>query len=74
MAHSPIQEFLGIGGEAGDTQTFYILIYFLPLLLALFRQHASVLAIGALNLLLGWTIIGWIVALIWSLTGNTKRS
>jgi Superinfection immunity protein len=31
-------------------------------------------AIFALNLLLGWTLVGWLLAFIWSLTGNTKRN
>jgi hypothetical protein len=26
------------------------------------------MAIGMLNLLLGWTLLGWIVALVWSFT------
>ena len=42
--------------------------YFLPSALAILRGHQSWWAIVALNLLLGWTIIGWIGALIWSLT------
>ena len=43
-------------------------IYFLPSVLAILRGHQSWWAIVALNLLLGWTMIGWIGALIWSLT------
>ena len=30
------------------------------------KQHAG--TICALNVLLGWTILGWVVALAWSLT------
>ena len=47
------------------------LIYFLPTIVALSRGHLSGLAIFLLNLFLGWSLIGWIVALIWSCTGNT---
>jgi hypothetical protein len=32
------------------------------------RRHHNRSAIIALNLLLGWTILGWITALVWSLT------
>jgi hypothetical protein len=48
-----------------------VLIYFLPTVIALSRGHLSALAIFFLNLFLGWTLIGWLVALLWSCTGNT---
>jgi Superinfection immunity protein len=47
------------------------LLYFLPTVIALSRGHLSGLAIFLLNLFLGWTLIGWLIALIWSFTGNT---
>jgi hypothetical protein len=39
------------------------LIYFLPTLLAALRYHRSFLSIATVNIFLGWTVIGWIVAL-----------
>jgi hypothetical protein len=35
-----------------------------------------VIAICALNILLGWTFLGWIVALVWALirTGSRARA
>ena len=42
--------------------------YFLPALIAFLRQHKNKLAIFLLNLLLGWTILGWVGSLIWSVT------
>ncbi len=47
------------------------LVYFLPTIIAGRRNHNNTLAIFALNLLLGWIVIGWIVALIWACTANT---
>jgi hypothetical protein len=41
-------------------------VYFLPTIIGLRKRNAG--AIFALNLLLGWTLIGWIVALVWALT------
>jgi hypothetical protein len=41
-------------------------LYFLPTLIALLRKHKNKLAIFLLNLLLGWTVLGWMVSLIWS--------
>ncbi|MBN1325876.1 superinfection immunity protein [Candidatus Falkowbacteria bacterium] len=43
-------------------------IYFIPTFQAINSHKKNKGAIFALNLLLGWTIIGYIVALIWSLT------
>lgn len=42
-------------------------IYFIPTIVALQRKHGSSLAIVMVNALFGWTFIGWIWALIWSL-------
>jgi hypothetical protein len=41
-------------------------MYFLPTLIALIRSKRDILAIGLLNFFLGWTLIGWVVALIWA--------
>ena len=42
------------------------LMYFLPSIIALARSKRDLLAIFLLNLFLGWSIIGWIVALVWA--------
>jgi hypothetical protein len=44
--------------------------YLLPSIIAAFRDHASAWGIFALNLLLGWSGIVWIVALIWALSNK----
>ena len=41
-------------------------MYFLPSIIALARSKRDILAIFLLNLFLGWSIIGWIVALVWA--------
>jgi len=41
-------------------------LYFLPTLVGWNKKNHE--AIFALNLLLGWTCIGWIVALVWAFT------
>jgi hypothetical protein len=47
-----------------------LLLYFLPAIVAIVRGHPNSLAIFILNLLLGWTFIGWVIALVWSFTSN----
>ncbi len=42
--------------------------YFLPTIIALARRQRNTLAIFLLNFFLGWTFIGWVVALVWSVT------
>jgi hypothetical protein len=43
-----------------------IIIYLLPAVVANFRGHQHLMPIFLLNLLLGWTILGWVGALVWS--------
>lgn len=44
------------------------LIYFAPTIVALARHKRNTLSIFLLNLFLGWTLIGWIIALVWAST------
>ena len=44
-----------------------VTIYFLPSMIAIFRSHRNALSVVVLNLFLGWTLVGWVVALVWSL-------
>jgi hypothetical protein len=60
--------------EDGAMLIVATLIYFLPTIIALARGHLSTLAIFLLNLFLGWTLLGWIIALIWSCTGYTAAN
>lgn len=41
--------------------------YLLPFLIADHKKHPRLPAVFGLNLLLGWTLIGWIAALLWAL-------
>ncbi len=50
-----------------------LLFYFLPWLIALVRGHQDTVAIFFLTLLLGWTGLFWIIALVWSLTHVRRR-
>lgn len=41
-------------------------IYFFPALIAWARGNRQTTAIFILNLLLGWTLLGWVGALVWA--------
>ena len=48
------------------------LLYFIPAIVAESRKHRNSSAILILNLLLGWTFLGWVIALVWSFTDNVR--
>jgi hypothetical protein len=58
--------------------TFVVLcvlfLYFLPAIIANKRGHNSGMAILVLNLFLGWTFLGWVLALVWAFTGDTRSA
>ena len=57
-------------------------IYFIPSIVATKRSHHNRLAINILNIFLGWTFLGWVIALTWacinpiqiSITDDAKES
>jgi hypothetical protein len=46
---------------------FAVAIYFLPGIIAAARHKRNTVSIFALNLFLGWSLIGWVIALVWAL-------
>jgi hypothetical protein len=50
-----------------------VAIYFMPSLAAAAARHPSLQAVFVLNLLFGWTIVGWFVAITWTLRRPQPR-
>lgn len=46
------------------------IIYLIPGLNASSRKHPSAGGIWLLNIFFGWTVLGWLIALIWSASGS----
>jgi len=44
-----------------------VVIYMLPTLIAFGREHPRRQDITVVNILLGWTLIGWIGVFLWAL-------
>jgi hypothetical protein len=42
------------------------LLYFVPSVIAFAANRRNVAGIVLVNLLLGWTFLGWVVALVWA--------
>jgi ABC-type transport system involved in cytochrome c biogenesis permease component len=53
---------------------FLFLFYIAPLIISLSRNHKNKVAISALTILTGWTVLGWLIAFIWSLTYQEHKS
>ena len=49
---------------------FLFVMYWLPTIVAILRQNNSALGVAMLNFFLGWTVIGWILALVWALAAS----
>ena len=47
--------------------TILSLFYLLPFAIAFHKKRVNTGAIFALNLFLGWTLIGWVISLVWAL-------
>jgi hypothetical protein len=63
---------LGATGRiiVGLILTILSAFYLLPGAIAIMRGRSSTLAIFVLNLLLGWTFVGWVVAPVWALKAD----
>jgi len=46
-------------------------LYFLPAIVAASRNNHNTAAIFVLNLFLGWTFLGWVIALIWAMMASS---
>ena len=56
----------GLALALASTPLLALMVYFGPSFLAGYQKHARAPAIFAINLCLGWTIVGWLGALAWS--------
>jgi Superinfection immunity protein len=61
-----LSAFVALGTLVGIT--FSLALLFLPTLVAKSRNHPNVLPIFLVNLLFGWTLVGWVISLVWACT------
>jgi hypothetical protein len=48
-------------------------LYLLPTIVALVRGYSSRASVAAINIFLGWTLVGWAVALSWALKAEERK-
>lgn len=56
--------------DASGLAVMILAVYFLPAIIAKVRHHSNTMPILLLNVFLGWTILGWLGALIWCATAQ----
>lgn len=54
--------------------TSFAVVYFLPAYVARWRKHRKLAAIIALDVLSGFTLVGWVAALVWALAEDNRAS
>ena len=59
--------------SAGSSLVVLLFPYFLPTIIAFARKKDNAGGVFALNFFLGWTLIGWVVCLIWSIIRQQKN-
>ncbi|HEY1876597.1 MAG TPA: superinfection immunity protein [Rhizomicrobium sp.] len=48
-------------------------LYWLPTIIAIARHTHSALGVATLNFFLGWTGVGWVLALLWALAASPPQ-
>lgn len=52
----------------------FLIIYFIPVIIAFIRNHNNIAAITVITVFLGWSFLGWLGALLWSLNSDIKNN
>ena len=63
--NAPVNGFVGLLAVA-----LFVVVYLLPIQVAYLRQHRHLGSIVVITVLLGWTFIGWTVALAWAFSDS----
>jgi hypothetical protein len=53
---------------------FALVLYFFPSIVASGRENHNTTAIFVFNLFLGWTLIGWVLALVWAFVKPSQQN
>src|SRR5450432_969152 len=50
-----------------------LFLYLLPTIIGMMRSHKDLPAIAMVNIVFGWSVVGWWIPLIWSLADPAGR-
>lgn len=48
-------------------------VYFIPVIVAYIRKHQDIIPITILNIMFGWTFLGWLASLLWALNSDVDK-
>ena len=62
----------GFGDWAIALLPLFFIAYLTPVFIAVLRKHRFTTAIGFINLALGWTVVGWLAAIVWAVNKDVR--
>lgn len=68
MTHEPITN-----SDVAQHVTLCVLAYLAPAIIAWTRRMRNAMSITIVTVFLGWTLVGWVVALSWACAGKPAR-
>lgn len=68
------ERFPGYEGWAIALVPLFLIAYLTPVFIAVIRKHRFTTAIGLINFALGWTVVGWLAAIIWSVNKDVREA
>lgn len=74
MGQIPSNELNGFGKLVA--MLFFVVapaLYLLPTFEAWKRKHKSLASVALLNIFLGWTLLGWVAAMVWACKSQVQR-
>lgn len=76
MTLTVLLDSFSVGYAIGRVIGFLIglVLYFVPTIVAFNRHSRHRVPILIVNLLLGWTLIGWIATLVWAIASQSENS
>lgn len=61
-----------VGGGLAVLALPVLAIYLIPAIIGFIRKKDNKMAILLLNLFLGWSLIGWVIALVWAVSKDKQ--
>lgn len=49
-------------------------VYFIPTIVSSYRKTSNIWIVFIVNFFFGWSLVGWVVALFFALTGDAKHT
>lgn len=68
------ERFPGLEDWAIAIVPLFLVAYLTPVFIAVLRKHRFTTAIGLINLALGWTVVGWLAAIVWAVNKDVREA